>query len=171
MVTPTASKIADIVEDAKTDAVEAITSTFDLVLDRCESPIEKLFAAALIHPAVAREYDTLVSWLHPRSGLIEHCNAPPLAGIWAWQQVKIGPYRVDFMLDYEEWRGLPKLIVECDGHDFHERTKAQAERDKSRDRYLVGRGFRVVRFTGAEIYRDPFVAVHQAIQILLGIAS
>jgi very-short-patch-repair endonuclease len=45
--------------------------------------------------------------------------------------------------------------VECDGHDFHERTKEQAQRDKSRDRYLQANGWRVLRFTGSEIHRTP----------------
>ena len=64
-----------------------------------------------------------------------------------------GEYRVDFLLRYRVV--LPKfedgilvrdvesdkqMIVECDGHDFHERTKEQASRDKERDRLpAVGR--------------------------------
>jgi hypothetical protein len=43
----------------------------------------------------------------------------------------------------------------CDGHDYHERTKEQAERDKSRDRALKRAGYDVIHFTGREIWRDP----------------
>lgn len=53
--------------------------------------------------------------------------------------------------------------VEADGHDFHDRTKEQAQRDRRRDRILVARGFRVLRFTGSEIYRN---AAHCADEIL-----
>ena len=49
---------------------------------------------------------------------------------------------------------LPPLVVECDGHEFHERTKEQAQRDKSRDREIMAAGFRTLRFTGSEIYRN-----------------
>ena len=33
--------------------------------------------------------------------------------------------------------------MECDGHDFHERTKEQASSDKKRDRSLQAAGFLV----------------------------
>lgn len=58
-----------------------------------------------------------------------------------------GRYRVDFY--------LPKkgLIIELDGHNFHS-SPEQKEYDSKRDRYLQSKGFRVLRFTGREIYRD-----------------
>lgn len=46
-----------------------------------------------------------------------------------------------------------KIAVECDGHDFHERTKEQAEHDKKRDRAMQKAGYYVFRFTGSEIFR------------------
>lgn len=48
-----------------------------------------------------------------------------------------------------------RVLVECDGHDFHERTKAQAKRDRKRDRALQQNGEKVFRFTGSEIWEDP----------------
>ena len=36
-----------------------------------------------------------------------------------------------------------QVVVECDGHDFHERTKEQAANDRERDRGLQGLGFSV----------------------------
>ena len=45
-----------------------------------------------------------------------------------------------------------RLVVEVDGHDFHERTKEQAQRDKTRDRDLQAAGFIVFRFTGREVH-------------------
>jgi hypothetical protein len=47
------------------------------------------------------------------------------------------------------------LGIECDGHDFHERTKEQAAKDRSKDRVLKVRGLDIIRFTGSEITRDP----------------
>ena len=63
-------------------------------------------------------------------------------------QVQVGRYRVDFMVRFFD----EKFIVECDGHDFHERTKQQAQHDKQRDRFLQAEGFKVFRFTGSEIW-------------------
>lgn len=48
-----------------------------------------------------------------------------------------------------------RIIVELDGHDFHERTPEQAQSDKSRDRELQALGWLVLRFTGREVLQDP----------------
>ena len=69
-------------------------------------------------------------------------------------QFKIRDYRVDFAM-FNRAEPSVKIAVECDGHDFHEKTKEQARRDKSRDRLIQSLGFKVLRFTGSEIYRDP----------------
>lgn len=73
-------------------------------------------------------------------------------------QATIGSRRVDFLVHACEhftgkWR---RLIVECDGHDFHERTKEQARRDRSRDRLALMDGYACFRFTGSEIWQDPW---------------
>lgn len=47
------------------------------------------------------------------------------------------------------------LVVELDGHDFHERTKEQSTRDKARDRDITRKGWRAARFTGSEVWRNP----------------
>jgi very-short-patch-repair endonuclease len=65
-------------------------------------------------------------------------------------QARVGKYRVDFLLRI----GTESIIVECDGHNFHERTKEQAAKDRKRDRDLQSDGFKVMRFTGSEIWND-----------------
>ena len=52
-----------------------------------------------------------------------------------------------------------KVVVECDGHDFHERTKEQARKDRRRDRELQAKGYLVLRYTGSEVWRDPWGCV------------
>lgn len=69
-------------------------------------------------------------------------------------QKKIGKYTVDFYLSYQTESGLAEFIIECDGHDYHERTKEQAAHDKKRDRYFTENGYIVLRYTGSEILRD-----------------
>jgi hypothetical protein len=59
-------------------------------------------------------------------------------------------YRFDFVVSQQSVGGL---IVECDGHDFHERTKEQAAYDRHKDRIAqIGFGM-ILRFTGSEIYQ------------------
>ena len=78
--------------------------------------------------------------------------------------------RICLNRDHHLARGLVAwypLGQEIDGHDFHERTKDQAKRDKSRDRYLTAEGFRIFRYTGSEIYNDSGKAIREVANYLV----
>lgn len=75
-------------------------------------------------------------------------------------QKNIGDYRVDFLIT----GGIPSTVVECDGHDWHEKTRQQAAHDKKRDRYLQEQGHRVFHFTGSEIHRHALFCAMEAIR-------
>ena len=47
-----------------------------------------------------------------------------------------------------------ECVIECDGHDFHEKTKEQVARGKRRDRDLISMGYDVIHFSGSEIWHD-----------------
>lgn len=105
----------------------------------CESPIEKSFFLAL---------DDL-------KGYNETHGVKTKIFLQQEVDVKGKNYRVDFIVVCRVLNGENFAIaIECDGHDFHEKTKEQAARDKKRDRDLVSRGLTVMRFTGSEIYKD-----------------
>ena len=76
-------------------------------------------------------------------------------------QYQIKDYRVDFLVECflhgirQSDKNTICCVVECDGHEFHERTKAQASSDKKRDRDLQGLGLTVLRFSGSDIWKDP----------------
>lgn len=77
-------------------------------------------------------------------------------------QAPLLDWLVDFSFTVVSEDGVvSQLAVECDGHDFHERTKEQAARDRSRDRRLQSAGYEVYRFTGSEIYRSPLGCARQ----------
>lgn len=82
-------------------------------------------------------------------------GAGPGEGDWKiTPQAQIGKYRIDFLIE-DEGTGVT-VALECDGHDFHERTKEQAQKDRNRDRDLQAKGYLVLRYTGSEIWRDPW---------------
>lgn len=70
--------------------------------------------------------------------------------------------RVDFRIYALDWRGPQEkwkwrtLLVECDGHNFHERTKEQSTRDKRKDRHATVEGIDTFRFSGSDIWKDPW---------------
>jgi len=63
-------------------------------------------------------------------------------------QYQIGKYRVD--IAFVEY----KLVVECDGQEYHFSDRQQIERDQARDKYLARKGWRVLHIGGLAIRRN-----------------
>lgn len=157
---PIRSALADI-------AVALCEQRPDHIFAHCESPIEDAMVTALwlrlclapgmrgviVDPSV---FDAL-----PASRELRPVMAP---------QVAVGPYRVDAMVALRGADGdAIRVAVECDGHDFHEKTKQQSARDKSRDRDLASRGVVVLRFTGSEIWNDLAACAGQVCDVIEGV--
>jgi very-short-patch-repair endonuclease len=83
-------------------------------------------------------------------------------------QASIAGYRVDFLLWFIQGGKPTGLAVECDGHDWHEKTKEQASRDKARDRAILAAGYPVVRFSGSDIFRDSLKCMSEVNDLLCG---
>jgi hypothetical protein len=88
-------------------------------------------------------------------------------------QAPISSYSADLLLEFRGSCGrqdgseadiLVRAVIECDGHDYHERTKEQAAHDRARDREMQRLGYLVLRFTGSEIWRDPIGCALVALQ-------
>lgn len=71
-------------------------------------------------------------------------------------------YVVDFLFDTEEnkdfykFQNNLKLIIECDGHDYHKLTKKQVEYDNKRDHDLKFVGYDILHFSGSQLYKEPW---------------
>lgn len=111
---------------------------------------------------------------------ISLCESPieRLLGMWIYYltngQINLNPqrkittpdgqtFRVDFLID--------DIIVECDGYDFHDKTKEQATMDKQRDRLLKSVGYEVIRFSGSEIWGNPEKCAKEVIELLKNLGS
>lgn len=89
-------------------------------------------------------------------------------------QKPIGKYKCDFVVttfvdekDSNNTRHyMSKLAIECDGHDFHEKTKEQVARDKKRDRFFVSEGYKLLRYSGSEIYNNFESIIDEITEIL-----
>ena len=95
---------------------------------------------------------------------------PPLdrAGLIVGREVPVGPYWADFGVLARAPGGTPtRSAIECDGHEFHQKTQQQATRDKARDRYFASVGVTTIRFTGLEILSNPIGCAHEALLIAI----
>lgn len=121
------------------------------------SPIEVILGCALFAVLFADDISPrmIPYHFHTMSNLtLDEIKVHRHEGLCLAHQVVIGPYRADFVVTLANNDESIFIAVECDGHDFHERTKEQAARDKARDRYMQALGMVVFRYTGAEIWAD-----------------
>lgn len=141
-------------------ATEAVFSILyrQAFIQRCESPIEQLMTLALLSQLHA---DGLVSGESKFCHLFCQRTITTLKGI----------FRVDILLTGRVCGIDVQLVVECDGHDFHEKTKKQAAADKARDRALLTEGYTVLRFTGSEIWADADKCANEAVEMFLRIGN
>lgn len=95
---------------------------------KCESPIEQLFAAAL--------------------GAVT-LTLPPAKRPKLETQVPIGRYRADIVIVGPN--GAPRIVVECDGAAYHKDVAKDAQRTAA----IEQQGYRVLRRTGSEIHHNP----------------
>ena len=117
-------------------------------MKRCESEIERALLMALCFPLIPREEFPSECMVVEDIDSFD-CAMATRYGTIVLPQCRVGKYRVDFLIGANSC-----VFVECDGHEFHE-TKKAAARDKKRDRALQ-RIHPVLRFTGHEIWDDPF---------------
>jgi len=120
---------------------------------RVQSPIEAVFYAWWAMYSVAESIKS-----------IEEFNGPSLV-LDSQHEITVTGQR--YVLDFrvhprstQDWifnslDQFPRLAIELDGHDFHERTKEQVIWRDSRDRLLQQHGWQVFHVSGSELWRDP----------------
>jgi very-short-patch-repair endonuclease len=143
--------LSDSVNKIIEETLHELRLDLNFAIKDCESPIEQIMALKM--------YKFLNSWSARR---IEFEDKLDIIGVINQNPIRAegNDYRVDFMVgiwDTVAQQGT-NFVIECDGHDFHEKTKEQAQRDKQRDRDLATAGFVVMHFTGSEVFNDNNIA-------------
>lgn len=143
-----------------------VEAEVDSAMDHCgkstESPIEKILATAIVVSVNIGQYGFFKLLYSP-----EH-SIETYGTVRVEFQKQIGNYRADIVFTMWNAKKNVELVVECDGHDFHERTKEQAARDRARDRSMTLEGKTVLRFTGSEIYNNPMGCAEQVVSWCYG---
>lgn len=130
---------------------------------RCESPIELMFLAAFIVELADDSPDLIIDF--SSSNRCVHYPREDSCSFAA--QADLGQYRSDFYIEMATYQTVwLRVAIECDGHEFHERTKEQARRDRRRDRWMQSNGIAILRFTGSEIWENARTCALQVIEFL-----
>jgi very-short-patch-repair endonuclease len=156
--------MSDVFEQGKRRILAEYSDVLDMwrayAVKQVESPIEgQMVDALLVCSAVSPSFMCTVH--HGKAGIYEN------DGFHLLLQRQVGPYRPDIAVIWNVGNNTHlHVIVECDGHAFHEKTKEQAARDKARDRFLMIKGWPVLRFTGSEIHRDAAACAEAVVDAL-----
>lgn len=144
-------------------AMQAKIKMWEEELDRYSSPIEGLFAMGLMWALSPVYVPGLIRW---DFSFDTHTAVPEPArgGIVVWTQAPIGNYRIDFLLraKVDDLRFF--FAVECDGHEFHQRTKKQIEHDRKRDNALLAMDIATFRLPGSLIHRSPVACAVETLE-------
>lgn len=137
------------------------------------SPIEDSLVSALLY--VAPRLGVKLYLFHGYRGINEtpdhheddqvvEPEVEQTAEMVVFRQAFVQGYRLDLLVAIR-MSTVIGFAVECDGHEFHERTKQQAAYDRARDRDLLKGGVPTVRYTGSEIHRDAAQCATNIIEI------
>lgn len=127
------------------------------------SPIEQLFETALM---------TLIQVVEQECDHFQVNGEWRYIGINVMPQCKIQNYTADYALFKESHDAIlnthdfKKVVVELDGHAFHDKNEKQRRYEKKRDREMQKLGYKVFRYTGAEIVKDPFSAAIECVSYM-----
>jgi len=145
---------------------------FDLWYENCDigqniiSPIEKIFYLGFMRK--------IIEWGPAHCGAFEFmCIEPQVIILKDTGKIQFDGnpkgkkyYLVDFVVWFINKNiGTFDVVVELDGHEFHEKTKEQSKRDKKKDRFLQRCGYNIARFTGSEVFNDPDSCIEEVRKI------
>lgn len=157
-----------VLQQRTAEAFLARLETRILEYVQVESPIESMMLWALILVAIEDGFGLEVLADYGRVLAMEPTSVPAVLFLSTQHPVGEPPgrYRVDIAahVEDEETGTRATLFIECDGHDYHERTKEQAMRDRKRDRYFQTSDLPLLRFTGTEIHKDAPGCARQAVE-------
>ena len=150
--------LSNWVEDDLKSYINLAKTDFNDALADCESPIEQALALAFIHSGIhyfTHFTDRKIELVITKQATLNACG---------------NKYRTDFLISvfYKTRKGniLKMFAIECDGHDYHEKTKKQVAYNNQRERDLKAAGYEVVRFSGSEIYKDARGCVQDLMKII-----
>lgn len=138
----------------------ALSSDAEMALEEslidCESPIEQLLSMALEELNIKNIYK-----FNPYVDVVD---------VEKQEEIQCGnkKYRADFLIPVIYKNQENKcFVVECDGYEFHQKTKEQVEKDNIRMRTLQKEGYEVIRFSGTEVWHRPYKCAMEILNIIL----
>lgn len=121
----------------------------------CKSPIEKIlyFSFDIVYVLRMDEFPLLL-------------DVTPQCEIEDDEHVYCADFCIN-CIDTEIAETKYEIIVECDGYEFHQKTKEQVRRDNERETRMKMLGYDVLRFSGSQIFNDPIKCANDILDFAL----
>ena len=126
---------------------------------KIESPIEIMMIKKL-EPEVEKlnkEYDNLEISINPQFPI-------KLDNKIYRVDISLGVLYVDLKNPRYDFSG--DFFIECDGYNYHYKNKKQVTRDRKRERKLMDKCCKFIRFTGTEIYKNTEGCVNELLEMV-----
>ena len=127
---------------------------YEIILDFiafCESPIEAIFFVSIVlHNLEIEDGFRIIA-------IPQH-------------ETNVNNYKADFLVQLfnkNNRNNYVEVLVECDGHNYHEITKSQVKKRNERDLALKKNGYDILHFSGSQIYNNPQECVKDVYEYLL----
>lgn len=121
--------------------------------EEIESPIEQIFITAFeLYIKFLNKENIFLFSQHP----IKIDNKKYVVDFYFEEDPNVNPFNTD-----------KKIIIECDGHQFHQKTKEQVKKDNEREYDLKMAGYEIIRFSGSQIYNEPFKCAEDAYNYIM----
>lgn len=141
------------------------------IIDPSKSPIEQIFTICYYRYICD-------AWFRPIGFIKEPIQVVLFENLKSQENIRFGDvcYIADFTFDlsvknkngdfiYPKCKDI-KYVIELDGYEYHS-SKKQVNSDYTREQDLQELGFRVVRFTGSQIYNEPYTCIEKLVKIIL----
>lgn len=152
--------VLDLLSSGETRYIECLSKSANCGFDytKCKSPMEELYWLAFnivrFDPSIYEDENGDLFYLKPQHKI----------------EINRNVYYADFLVCElaDEKMTETNLIIEIDGHDFHEKTKEQVKRDKERELELKMAGYDILRFSGSQVYQQPCNCAFKTINYYIG---
>lgn len=134
-------------------------------IEYIKSPIEQIFFVAfltVLHQNLTRE--SLGIDITPLGQHEQNIDGYDYVHDFAFY---IDVYNLRNKFKMKDYIFMSSVTVECDGHDYHNKTKRQVSNGNKRSNAMQQNGLTVIHFSGSDLFRYPYQCAEEAYCVII----
>lgn len=160
-------KLQENIDNHSSDGIYDLEISNAIFENKISSPIEMILYESLRYVLENEFYGSgsMRIFLRDSDGKIIKPSHDVVSDVTIINQYQIENYRVDFLITYTQFiydiinekfitHFQKSIVIECDGHIWHDTNEEQRRNEKKRERKIQSLGYKILRYTGSEIYNN-----------------